>query len=311
MTLKLIFLLLNFISLLILVPGLMLPNLMCKNGNDSDILPFCIRDDYKKNLPPVIDEKPLDVSIIVMFDDIVEINDESYEVTFNVVLEISWIEPRLVVLNNSTNWNGGSSHIKSTSQSPKLLEYIWKPDIDIPNLKKFHIKKVFDRQGQINIYNNKRISYDFPVQITLNCPEFNFVNFPFDTVFCNFFIGSYEWSRNHVLYNGVVRYNESRQRPLQYHVHYIKALSFEEGIRQETYLYHTPNGSKQSTTEEYSHFAMKMEFKRRILGYAFSIFLPSFLIVLSSWLGFLIGTASIPGRLTVTVVLLLVLINMR
>ena len=291
--------------------GEIVPHLMCQNGNDSHILPFCILDSYEKNLPPVINDKPLEVSIIVMFDDIVEINDENYEVTFNVVLEISWVEPRLVILNASKNWNDVSLDTKSTSQSPKLLEYIWKPDIDIPNLKKFHIKKVFDRQGQINIYNNKRISYDFPVQITLNCPDFDFVNFPFDTVFCDFLIGSYEWSRDHVIYKGVVRYNESRQRPLQYHVHYINALSFEDGIRQEEYIYHAANGSKELTKEEYSHFAMKMEFKRRILGYVFSIFLPSFMIVLSSWLGFLIGTASIPGRLTVTVVLLLVLINMR
>ena len=308
---KLIILLLHFISLIISVPGTTVSNLMCQNGNDTHILPFCILDDYDKNLPPVINDKPLEVSIIVMFDDIVEINDENYEVTFNVVLEISWVEPRLVILSNSTNWNGGSLDTKSTSQSSELLKYIWKPDIDIPNLKKFHIKKVFEKQGQINIYKNKRISYDFPVQITLNCPDFDFVNFPFDKVFCNFLIGSYEWSRNHVIYKGEASYNKSRQRPLQYYVNYIEALSFEDGIRQETYLYHSMNGSKLSAEEEYSHFAIRMEFKRRILGYAFSIFLPSFLIVLSSWLGFLIGTASIPGRLTVTVVLLLVLINMR
>ena len=105
MTGKLIFLLLNFISLIKSVPGIIVPNLMCQNGNDSHILPFCILDDYEKNLPPVINDKPLEVSIIVMFDDIVEINDENYEVTFNVVLEISWVEPRLVILNNSSNWN--------------------------------------------------------------------------------------------------------------------------------------------------------------------------------------------------------------
>jgi hypothetical protein len=145
----------------------------------------------------------------------------------------------------------------------------------------------------------------------LNCPDFEFDHFPFDRQYCDFFIGSYQWTADRLLYKGLMTYDERKQRPLQYEINYIKALSAEKGLIEFPNFEYLPNGTIEYYTESYSHFSIKMEFTRRIQSYIISTYLPSFLIVSSSWLGFLIGTTSIPGRLTVTVVLLLVLINMR
>ena len=285
--------------------------LICENETNSTTLPFCLKESYRKEYPPFINNTPLNVSVIVVFDDIVEVSDDEYTVTFNGILALSWIDTRLQILHNSTSWEDIDEGDFYSPLNVKFLEHVWRPDLDIPNVKTFEIKKVLDTQRQFGMFRNKRISYDFPVQITLNCPNFEFSNYPFDTQFCDFLIGSYAWKTDRILYTGNIQYNQSKQRPLKYAVNYVKPLSFKDGIREFTNFYHTPNGSIKFEKEEYSHFVIKMEFTRKIQAHVISFYLPSFLVVLSSWLGFLIGTASIPGRLTVTVILLLVLINMR
>ena len=221
------------------------------------------------------------------------------------------IEPRFNILLNASTWNYRDSPEMQTFLPIKYMDNIWKPDIDINNLKKFQIRKVLGRQGEFGLYYNKRIWYACPAQITLNCPHFEFGHFPFDQQYCDFVIGSYQWNSDRLLYKGLMKYDESKQRPLQYEINYIKALSAEKGLQEFSNFDYLPNGTIDYYKEIYSHFSIKMGFTRRIQSYFISTYLPSFLIVSSSWLGFLIGTTSIPGRLTVTVVLLLVLINMR
>jgi hypothetical protein len=94
-------------------------------------------------------------------------------------------------------------------------------------------------------------------------------------------------------------------------VNYIKSLSFEDGLSDYSRFDYKPDGKMESETVTYSDFVIKMEFSRIRGPHLIYTYFPSFMIVLSSWLGFLIGISSIPGRLTVTVILLLVLINMR
>ena len=285
--------------------------LQCRNNKNFTLHPFCLMKDYDKNRPPIVNETAVNVSIVASFDDIIAVNDDDCTITFNLELEMSWIEPRLIIMSESSSWKQSSTDEWYTFLSKASLDSIWKPDLDIPNVRKFDIRGVLDRQGEIGLLENKRIWYAFPVQITLNCPHFEFSAYPFDAQYCEFLVGSYQWDIDKLLYKGNMTYNENLQRPLQYEVSYIKALSFEEGIVGSLNFHYMENGQIEYYNDMYSHFAIKMKFERKIQAFIISTYLPSFLIVLSSWLGFLIGTKSIPGRLTVTVVLLLVLINMR
>ena len=124
-------------------------------------------------------------------------------------------------------------------------------------------------------------------------------------------IGSYYWTKDRIKFTGHMTYNHSLQRPLQYKVTSIKPLSFEDAYQPFTFFDNIGSGELRPSVFTFSNFAIRIELSRIMQPHLISTYLPSFLIVLSSWFSFLIGTASIPGRLTVTVVLLLVLINMR
>ena len=285
--------------------------LRCNNRKGPMTSPFCLAEGYDKNVPPPHKEIPVDVAINVGFDDIVEINDAECTITFNILLNMGWLEPRLEILHNASTWNYGGTNEMLTSLGNNVLNHIWKPDLDIGDVKKFEIRHILEKQGFVGLTKTKRLWVSMPVQITLNCRNFEFSLFPFDTQFCEFWIGTFQWSSDHLLYKGNMVYNRQLQRPLQYTVNYIVPLSFEEGIVEIQDSYFKDGGETGYFTQNYSNYVMRMEFTRRTQAYLISTFLPSLLIVLSSWLGFVIGTASIPGRLTVTAVLLLVLINMR
>lgn len=286
------------------------PKLQCENQTRPPEHAFCLSEGYDKHSPPHIHKSTVNVTVVVSFDDIVEVNDDDCTVTFDIDLAISWIEPRLKIIPDFSTWHQNGNKMRTFVPSDNL-ELLWVPDLDIPNIKKFEIRNVLKEQSEVEIMGNKRIWYSFRVQITLNCPNFDFGEYPFDTQFCKFLIGSYQWDSDHLLFQGNITYDSSDQRPLQYNINYIKALTFQEGLEEFENFDSLPDGQIEYYIDKYSHFAIKMEFTRRLNAYFVSTYLPSFLIVVSSWLGFVIGTSSIPGRLTVTVILLLVLINMR
>ena len=271
-------------------------------------LPFCVQKDYRKDVAPLTN-KPLNISIMVQFDDIIEVNDKDATVTFKVVLSISWTDRRLNLIHNSSSWNDDSN--KWARLSVKCLNYLWIPDMNIPNIKEFNIQNILKRQGAFTLYEDKRLWYEFPVQITLTCPLFDFKTYPLDEQVCKFFIGGYQYDVEKCHYKGKMSYNKNRQRPLQYKVKEMVALSFEDGLLNYEIYYHTIDEGMQYENITYSHFGIKMVFTRPLQQHFICTFFPSFLLVVISWLGFLIEPASVPGRIALTVTLLLVLVNMR
>ena len=291
--------------------GKLFTEFQCRNNMSSPLNSFCVMDNYDTNMPPLVNDTAVEVSLSVTFDDIVSISDNDCTVTFHARLDLSWVDHRLIVVPQSSRWIHPGTDQMYTFLESESLNVLWKPDLDIINLERFDVRELLDRQGEIGLLGNKRIWYVFPVQITLNCPKFEFSSYPFDTQSCEFLLGSYQWVLDKLRFKGNMIYDKKLQRPLQYEVDHVNALSFEEGLVESLDFEYTKDGEIEYYDEKYSHFAIEMQFSRKIKALLVSTYLPSFLIVVSSWLGFLIGTSSIPGRLTVTVILLLLLINMR
>ena len=149
------------------------------------------------------------------------------------------------------------------------------------------------------------------VDIVLNCPLFDFETYPFDEQVCDLRIGSYDVDVTEIIYGGLFSYNNTNQRPLQYNIKEFSKLSFEEGLADYRLYYHTKNGSLDTTMLTFSYFAVRMRFARVLQPHLICTYLPSFLLVVSSWIGFLIDPDSVPGRIALSVTMLLVLMNMR
>ena len=171
-------------------------DLLCVNDSHSTIannLPFCVIQGYDKSV--FKDDKndesgPLNVSIVVVISEVMEINDHEKTVKLEAVLSLSWIDSRLQLNENSSKWEELDDY-KLTYLPLEWLDWIWKPDIDIPNIKDFNIKGIFKDHSWVTLHGDKRIWYEIPVEITLTCPLFAYHDYPFDVQTCHLWIGSY------------------------------------------------------------------------------------------------------------------------
>lgn len=291
---------------IISVCGKELIDLHCNDDNTlQKDLPFCLIPDYNKAVLPVKNET-LSISVLINLKDIIEINDNGKFVIFIMLLSMSWIEPRLTLMLNSSAWDQHHSY-----SDTNWLDYIWSPDIDMINVKKFVIRRILKEGGRLTLHEEKRFLYEIPVGVKLGCPQFNFDKYPFDQQTCNLSIGSFQYNEKKIHYKGNIIYDRNNQRPLQYNVTGITALKFEEGLIGYKQYYTSMDGDLKYENDTYSNFIVSMKFTRLIEPHLLTTYLPSSLLVLSSWLGFLIEPSSVPGRIALTVTLLLCLMTMR
>ena len=283
---------------------------VCGKNNIAYDLPFCVPEIYNKGTLPSPDE-PINITVVVNLVDIINVDDNDYTITFTAEISITWLESRLKLNLNSSKWLKDRDGVKWTDVDLKYLDVFWMPSLDILNVKKFEIHSILETQGFVELYEDKRLWYEIPVDITLHCPLFDFQRYPFDTQACEFYIGSYIYESDTVMFSGKVFYNLANQRKLQYQVKEITALSFEEGLINYTSYYNSLSGKQSNEILTYSHFGVKMAFERKLQQHILCTYLPSFLLVLCSWIGFLINPDKVPGRIALSVTLLLVLINMR
>ena len=285
----------------------------CSKTKVNNTTPFCLMPDYKKDVLPTTNS-PMNVTIITQINDIVKVNDNDHKLTLAMTLSTTWIEPRLHISSQSTAWVEDQP-VRWTTLPINVLDLIWKPGLDIVNVKEFKINKILQTTGFLDVYEDKRLWYEIPVEVTLGCPLFDFHMYPFDTQKCLIYIGSFVNDIESIVYDGKLFFNwvnENEVAPtIQYTVKQIQALPFEEGLVNHTDYYNALGGGEANEISQYSYFGIKMVFKRRLLPYFLRIYLPSFLVVVASWIGFLIDPKLLPGRIFLNVTLLLLLINMR
>lgn len=274
--------------------------------------PFCLTQDYNKAILPMTNAT-MDITIVIRLEDIIEVNDPDKTVTLKMYLAIIWNEPRLKLNLNSSAWKHDQQmdHTNVSYSDIKWLDHVWKPDLDMINVEDFRIGNILGEHGTLNLYADKRFWYMIPVEVVLGCPHFVFENYPFDEQTCELFVGSFQYHVEENRYIGTLFYHKENQRPLQYDVSGISALTFEEGLISYKQYYTSVNGELEYEYHNYSRFGVKMTFTRLIQPHLLGTYLPSSLLVVSSWLGFLIEPSSVPGRIALSVTLLLCLVTMR
>ena len=293
----------------ILANGISLDNAICGSASFMKELPFCLTDDYKKDIPPSINSS-LEIFVDESFETIEEVNDAESTVTLILNLGLAWAEPRMKIIRNASAWQ--DDDLIWTDLNLEHLEILWKPDIDIRNAKEFRINTLLDKQGSLTLYGNKRMMYYFPLHLKLYCPEFNFEMYPFDSQTCKIVVGSYQHSNKTLEFRGDIVHEDIAAQTIQYHISSIRPLSFESGLIVFQESYYRKNDSWGYENVSYSHFVVEMKFHRKLQSHLISTYFPSLLLVVSSWFGFLVDPVFDPvGRISLSFMLLLVLMNMR
>ena len=113
-----------------------LVTLECQDVNMRNNVPFCLDSDYRKNILPSTNI-PMNITVFAKVKDIIEVNDDQATVTLTTFLGISWIESRMKLIPNASSWifDDDTKWGKWSHLNPKWLDYLWRPDVDIINLK--------------------------------------------------------------------------------------------------------------------------------------------------------------------------------
>ena len=101
--------------------------------------PFYLPKSYNKDKIPIAKNNgPINITVFVEINSIKELSDKDSSVTFHIKLRLSWVDSRLILNHNSSIWTIYGTDVEShyANIDPRLYDYIWKPDLNIVNLRK-------------------------------------------------------------------------------------------------------------------------------------------------------------------------------
>ena len=268
------------------------------DSSDGFVKDVCLPRSYQINEPPEMD-KATPVSVVFKNQKIGEINERKKYIALHIDIKSFWEDPRI---------NARLVHAeKPLPSTTKSSQSIWTPltHIGIKDVKEliFILDPVISRTALITgTRANKILSQEiflpnatvakavFNVIIKFFC-DFDFSNYPFDHQTCSFEMASE--------YISVTAYDED---------FVSKGQNQNEfgGYDVKQDVYHRTVNTSLGT---YSLFGIKFSLKRQLHPYIYQYFLPSNVIVFTSFFSFIIPLTAVPGRVAIIVTQMLTLMS--
>ena len=276
----------------------------CKNHLND---PWCLPDNYDPNMDPFHFKDnspyplPWNYSYEFLIHEVAGVNDQRQRISFLMYFRVQWYEPRLQINLTSTEWRTANGDLKEYLFIP-FTTAVWLPDLEIYSLRNFGSKKIITESQNLRINPYNMITLSTYADISVTC-KMDFTLFPFDHQNCYFLITSFSKTNETVKCNAkttigdeLKNFDDSSdytQRTLQYNITWTsndlkRAMTFPFG------------------TWEYCGFSLRLD-RIRTKYYA-EAYMPSFILVVLSWISFLIKPDAIPGRVTLLLNIFLVLI---
>lgn len=218
-------------------------------------------------LDSVAPEKPFEVGIGVQVEQIVSVNQkaENFEVVGN--LRLIWDDPKLAF---ESREHDRPFRIYNREQFVKFTvdNDIFAPIFTIHNQQ----GRRFTQNSGVIVFSDGHVSYSERFTVQLQAPEFDFVQYPFDSQ--KFFIHV-----RSVLPKGFMHFV-----PLEEFSHLGDRLGEEEWIFDESWM--NISEGKGITGQSSSYFSFGFAGHRHLNYYILRIFVPLAIIILVSWLTF-------------------------
>merc|ERR1719419_2193117 len=251
--------------------------------------PFCIPEDYNKDLIPATNG-PLDIFVDIFIFEVSKINDIELTMTFELYFDLMWEESRFVINETSEKWGQDGSFMGSTN----FVKSLWLPDIQIFKCKQFKKRKIVTDVAGLIVWKNKQLLYTVSTEVVIDCPM-KFSGYPLDHQSCKFLVGSYIHDNTQITFGGQFRHDVENQRAQQY---MINCTMLDEN---DTFIFWA--------NRTYSQTGFQVDMIRRRTPVLLQVYLPSGLFVIVSWISFIVPPEVVPGRMALLVTLFLVLVN--
>ena len=270
-------------------------NSICEKESSA----WCLPPDYDKSVEPWIYKHLSNASLPWILDftfsifEIEKVDDKERTILLKMYFIIKWLEPRLNVNLSAPDWNDS---IKANWSFVPInyMNKFWYPDLDLQRMKKFETKKVLKDMASLKVNSSKWLRYSARVDITLSC-HMTFEDYPLDGQECPLLIGSYYSPIDIVNCTSELDYNNNSQPMLHHHLD-IEALR--------------PSMLQYDWGEQtWATCGFNIVLHRTRIQNLFEVYLTCTLLVIISWISFIIPPNIVPGRMGLLVITFLALIN--
>ncbi|XP_061183669.1 glycine receptor subunit alpha-1-like isoform X1 [Saccostrea echinata] len=242
---------------------------------------------YDARIAPNYEEdRATNVTLQLHIMSINSINEMAMDLSMEVFLRQTWVDPRL-------NFER-LSNFSNLELDQRMMGSVWIPDTYFPNEKEGHFHVITVPNRLLHISRNGTVFYSIRLSLTLTC-RMNLYNYPMDEQNCPVFIETYGYTEENVLFNW---------KP-------VNAVIVDEVEMPQFHFREEPSIKKCTRTFKYSSVASftclttTLHLQRNIGYYMAQVFIPSILIVILSWVSFWVHVDAIPARISLGVLTVL------
>ncbi|XP_067942307.1 glycine receptor subunit alpha-2-like [Watersipora subatra] len=199
----------------------------------------------------------------------------------NMYLRQRWRDPRLASPNISTEGVLMNSQIKET----------WLPDLYLVNDKESYTTDVTMLNSFLRVNNLGDILYSLRVTAIVDC-NMDLRHYPFDVQTCAVKFSSYGHTTSELIVSWADDDPVKVDKGIEMPEHVIEGLE-------------VINCTAEYSIGWFSCISAEFKFRRNVTFYVIGLFIPSLLIVFLSWLAFWIDKASVPGRVSLSMITIL------
>ncbi|CAI4225044.1 unnamed protein product [Auanema sp. JU1783] len=264
--------------------------------NDPSEEPFCVLGQaekaatriltellakYDRNLVPKM--KGVDVDVELLIQRVSEISEIQSASTMHILFSQIWHDPGL-----SFEHEEGAHCLTNLSLSHRMVDHIWLPNVCIVNSKGSSIHQSPTPNIFLAIFPNGTVWMNYRIVVESPC-EMDFSFFPMDRVMCTTIFESYSFNV------GKVRLHWKRQgQPVEF-IDEVKLPDF----HMTTFIHE--KATFQYPAGVWDQLNIKLFFRRSYGFYILQIYLPTYCMVLISWISFWLDRKSLPARVTLGV----------
>uniref|UniRef100_A0AC34QAG7 Ig-like domain-containing protein n=1 Tax=Panagrolaimus sp. JU765 TaxID=591449 RepID=A0AC34QAG7_9BILA len=237
---------------------------------------------------------PVVVSVNIYLRSISKIDDVNMEYSVQFTFREEWWDARLAYERFADdNTQVPPFVVLATSDNSDLSQQIWMPDSFFQNEKEARRHLIDKPNVLIRIHPNGQILYSVRLSLVLSCPM-SLEYYPLDRQTCLIDLASYAYTTDDI------KYEWKKSNPIQQ----------KEGLRQSLPSFElqdvlTDYCTSKTNTGTYSCLRTKMILRREFSYYLLQLYIPSFMLVIVSWVSFWLDKDSVPARVTLGVTTLL------
>uniref|UniRef100_A0A7E4W662 Ig-like domain-containing protein n=1 Tax=Panagrellus redivivus TaxID=6233 RepID=A0A7E4W662_PANRE len=230
---------------------------------------------------------PVVVKVNIYLRSISKIDDVNMEYSVQFTFREEWRDARLAYERfRDNNTEVPPFVVLATSENSDLSQQIWMPDSFFQNEKEARRHLIDKPNVLIRIHPTGEILYSVRLSLVLSCPM-SLEYYPLDRQTCLIDLASYAYTTDDI------KYEWKAVNPIQQKAGLRQSLpSFE--LQDVLTAYCT----SKTNTGEYSCLRTQMILRREFSYYLLQLYIPSFMLVIVSWVSFWLDKDSVPARVT-------------